>query len=884
MSTIKLDHVPLLESAINFPEWKRFITQVLQAEGYWPHIEGTDGLYNIFSKSLEPTACTAASKAEERTAFKEWWKKDMKARAIVLCRISPVTHSHLDTAVEKTARSIWENLLSLYERTDILSQFDLRDRLSNAKLRDYQDLDRYLGEFKDARLCFIAMSVTYTEFEIVHHIIRGIPDSGAWGHFRQLMTQTMQDHVEREKRTTKKCEPDTLLNQITVRLTIECQRLESESRSRVRPRQSPGSEYVNFSRDDGPIQKHTHNQGTRARAAASAALLNTLKDDAELSCASVEVAPDDLAKLVVNSWSTLLDSGATSHLIKSRDYFWVYNEEEARNVKTGNLGVLQTRANGTCVVRLTYNGVSTKVTLRNCLHAPHAFVNLLSVGRFVTANVSCTFEKDRVLLSKAGRPFGYGPMVNKLLLLEVEFLKLPTGTSHLDEQSSPSRSPPVSPAVAPSTPPSSRLWVEPSTQKPMWTWSQDSSRTRKLTEAEKTNLAKVGEAAARRGGMGGNTSDAGNVGNTQESDAGGKEDENPFVAPPGDHLQRDIDSLCGASLLSIRSDVRRNLYADGYDMCIPTATWTSTLPNGVTPLEIFYGRKPEVAKSRECYFMGYPPGERGYCSESNISAALELLDTAPTLQPPHLDTESSHSPESSPAPVFTTPRSSHLQIAPSTPKAVRTRSREKIREAAARRGGDNGTGGSDAGGEGDDNPFVASVCNNGVLDECAARTDSAVMAASLDANDYLQRHIDSFMKRLPMCPTSVPPNLPTLLIFWVPSAPNPVRTRPRDPSEGCKFIEKGRVFAYQRLICLLPFIRLCSRLDISFAILLLSQFCSAPLSRHYLVPRALRHLKGTKSYRLHYGSASPGRASISGFVWSYVSSRRLRRQNKTFNS
>jgi len=297
MSTIKLDHVPLLESAINFPEWKRFTTQVLQAEGYWTHIEGTDGPFDIFPKSLEPAACTAASKAEEKAAFKEWWNIDMKARAIILRRISPITHSHLDTAIGKTARSIWENLHTLYERTDILSQFDLRDRLSNAKLRDYQDLDRYLSEFKDARLRFIAMSVTYTEFEMVHHIIRGIPDSGTWGHFRQLMTQTMQDHVERERRATTKCEPDTLLNQITMRLTIECQRLESENRSRFQPHQGPDSEYTSFSRDDSPIQKHARDpKGVQSSKPELMAFtdpdvqkfLEALGDDAELSCVSIE--------------------------------------------------------------------------------------------------------------------------------------------------------------------------------------------------------------------------------------------------------------------------------------------------------------------------------------------------------------------------------------------------------------------------------------------------------------------------------------------------------------------------------------------------------------------------------------------------------------------
>ena len=77
-------------------------------------------------------------------------------------------------------------------------------------------------------------------------------------------------------------------------------------------------------------------------------------DDAELSCASIEGVSDELVELVVNSWSTLLDSGATAHFVKGREYFWSYNEEAAQNVKTANpnLGILQIRASGTCVAWL----------------------------------------------------------------------------------------------------------------------------------------------------------------------------------------------------------------------------------------------------------------------------------------------------------------------------------------------------------------------------------------------------------------------------------------------------------------------------------------------------------------------------------------------------
>ena len=362
MSTIKLDHIPLLKSSLNFPEWKRFIIQILQAEGYWTHVEGTDGAYDIFPKSVELAACTATSKPEEMTAFKDWWQEDMKARAIILRRISPVTHSHLNTQVGRMAHSIWEHLHTLYAHTDILAQFELWDCLSNVKLQDHQDLHCYLGEFKDARECFLAMNVTYSEFEMVHHIICGIPDTGAWGHFRQLMTQTMQDHIEHENHAAAgaKSDPDTLLNQIMVRLTIECQHLDFESRLQPRAsaaRLGPGSEYTNFSRDDGAIRRHAHKpngvecsnchqcthdqdhcywegggmagQGPRQKTTSAAkskksstskldvaALVDVEAFEGKLSCASIDNIPEELAELAVNSWSTLLDSGATSHLVK----------------------------------------------------------------------------------------------------------------------------------------------------------------------------------------------------------------------------------------------------------------------------------------------------------------------------------------------------------------------------------------------------------------------------------------------------------------------------------------------------------------------------------------------------------------------------------------
>ena len=91
---------------------------------------------------------------------------------------------------------------------------------------------------------------------------------------------------------------------------------------------------------------------------------------------------------------------------------------------------------------------------------------------------------------------------------------------------------------------------------------------------------------------------------------------------------------------------------------------------------------------------------------------------------------------------------------------------------------------------------------------------------------------------------------------------------------------------FQRIVGSLLFLQICSCPDISFAVLILSQHCASPEPCHLAAAkRVLRYLKGTRTYRLHYGGKDrhlpltglsdadwagdkKGHASVSGFVWS----------------
>ena len=103
------------------------------------------------------------------------------------------------------------------------------------------------------------MGVPYSEYEMVHSIIRGLPSTSSWPHFSMLVTQNTQDHIDTQSHAVVKAAPDTLLNRIIARLVVECQRIEA---SKPAGKSGPNSEYCNHaggSQAGDAIHKHEKN-------------------------------------------------------------------------------------------------------------------------------------------------------------------------------------------------------------------------------------------------------------------------------------------------------------------------------------------------------------------------------------------------------------------------------------------------------------------------------------------------------------------------------------------------------------------------------------------------------------------------------------------------
>ena len=81
-----------------------------------------------------------------------------------------------------------------------------------------------------------------------------------------------------------------------------------------------------------------------------------------------------------NRFNLCLDSGCTDHIITDSNLFQNYDTAGAVEIGTANCGSLSAKASGNVSFWVPFDGRLVIFTLKGCLHAPNAPLNLLLVG------------------------------------------------------------------------------------------------------------------------------------------------------------------------------------------------------------------------------------------------------------------------------------------------------------------------------------------------------------------------------------------------------------------------------------------------------------------------------------------------------------------------
>ena len=113
----------------------------------------------------------------------------------------------------------------------------------------------------------------------------------------------------------------------------------------------------------------------------------------------------------------------------------MYDTTKASPVKTANCGYLETLARGTAHFRVSSGERSVVFVMHDCLHAPDAPINLVSVGALTEKGIICLFAKDSTTISlPATHPtlssFSFNAVVlHRLSFLNCDFVLPPASPS-----------------------------------------------------------------------------------------------------------------------------------------------------------------------------------------------------------------------------------------------------------------------------------------------------------------------------------------------------------------------------------------------------------------------------------------------------------------------
>jgi hypothetical protein len=131
---------------------------------------------------------------------------------------------------------------------------------------------------------------------------------------------------------------------------------------------------------------------------------------------------------LVTLYNALLDSGCTHHIVRDRRLFLNYVDQPI-SVGTANCGSLEALGTGDVEFRYPFGERHVVFTLRGCLYAPSAPINLLSVGALVDCGMSCLFSPGGI--TKVFYPRNHpklpgftfsATVTNRLSFLRLDFL------------------------------------------------------------------------------------------------------------------------------------------------------------------------------------------------------------------------------------------------------------------------------------------------------------------------------------------------------------------------------------------------------------------------------------------------------------------------------
>ena len=488
-TTTRLDHVPILEGTQNYQLWEREMKIALMGEDLWKYVSSSTDPKRRVELAAQAPVLSDAPTDQELDALEKFQVASVKTAALIRRKLSPMVSMRIPRSADMDPRAVWGHLQSHFSQIDTSAQFALIGHLEKLRLKDASDAERYLAEFSDTLEKLLSTGMTLDDRQQVYLLLKGLPEAGSWGVFRQTLqhhiseaasgsapfnSSSVMSRIQAEARrlggysalsrsgpgseyanVTSEGRPVTshrrnasgVACSVCGRTSHDKERcwekgggaegqmpawmvMQDAERAARRAGRAPAPLKPSSS---GTAQKPSSSSSSNESVHAafchdgtSPSPSHTLDPTPEYSFASLNNVPTEVVQAALASGQALMDSGATSHVIRDRSAFWTYDESQRPDVRTACQGTLPTLARGDCVVVVQSTTGPIRLRLRNCLHAPQAQLDLLSVGKFLRKGFHCDFRPGRFVVKgpKTASPRFRceGPILGDLAFLDITFL------------------------------------------------------------------------------------------------------------------------------------------------------------------------------------------------------------------------------------------------------------------------------------------------------------------------------------------------------------------------------------------------------------------------------------------------------------------------------
>ena len=361
------------------------------------------------------------------------WRLDQAAvKQLFATSIPDSVFNSIKTGV--SAKDVWDALKKLYEGRTTLILVDLGRRLQTTHCAEEDSVREHFERLADLREQLAAMGKSVSDAEFASILMGSLPPSyqptlSGIAAAAEMSTTTPTvatvtklaiDEYDRRTLTSGKPQDQAFAADAQKKgkkRDVECFNCKKKGHVRADCWVKGGGK-----EGQGPKNKKkrggSKEGGVKSDAAAGAEQAGQKEPDIEAWAAIEETeegeeetpqVPTMVADEAGGTEAELYDSGASRHMCPIRERFATYHEIPARPITAANNRIFYAIGIGDLDVQVPNGASSTKVRLRDALHAPDMGLTVVSIGRIVKAGCTVQFENGTCKIVRNGSTIGSIP-------------------------------------------------------------------------------------------------------------------------------------------------------------------------------------------------------------------------------------------------------------------------------------------------------------------------------------------------------------------------------------------------------------------------------------------------------------------------------------------